>query len=216
MKSAIVIGATGLIGNFITTKLIADDRYEKIKIFVRRTSEINHPKLMEFVIDFERIEDWQNLLTGDELYSALGTTIKKAGSQKVQYNIDFNYQYNVAKAAAQNGIKNYMLVSSLGANPESKNFYLRLKGLLDEKIQQLSFDRIRIFRPSVLVGERSEKRFAEHFGIKLAGAVTNLIPALKKYRPIHAEIVAEAMIKSANQNVNDKIIVYESDKIFLI
>lgn len=216
MKSAIVIGATGLIGNFITTKLIADDRYEKIKIFVRRTSEINHPKLMEFVIDFERIEDWQNLLTGDELYSALGTTIKKAGSQKVQYNIDFNYQYNVAKAAAQNGIKNYMLVSSLGANPESKNFYLRLKGLLDEKIQQLSFDRIRIFRPSVLVGERSEKRFAEHFGIKLAGAVTNLIPALKKYRPINAEIVAEAMIKSANQNVNDKIIVYESDKIFLI
>lgn len=216
MKSAIVIGATGLIGNFITTKLLADDRYEKIKIFVRRTSEINHPKLMEFVIDFERIEDWQNLLTGDELYSALGTTIKKAGSQKVQYNIDFNYQYNVAKAAAQNGIKNYMLVSSLGANPESKNFYLRLKGLLDEKIQQLSFDRIRIFCPSVLVGKRSEKRFAEHIGIKLAGAVTNLIPALKKYRPINAEIVAEAMIKSANQNVNDKIIVYESDKIFLI
>jgi uncharacterized protein YbjT (DUF2867 family) len=216
VKSAIIIGATGLIGSFITKKLLADTRYEKVKIFVRRTSGIQHSKLTEYIVDFDKIWEWQNLLTGDELYSALGTTIKKAGSKENQRKIDFDYQYEVAKAASENGVKKYFLVSSLGANYKSGNFYLRIKGLLDEKIMQLEFDKIRIFRPSILAGERSEKRFGESFGIKLAGTVTNLIPALKKYRPINAELVAEAMIKSANQNVNDKVIIYESDKIFLI
>ncbi len=216
MKSAIVIGATGLVGSFITKKLLADDRYEKVKIFVRRTSGIQHAKLNEYIVDFDKIGDWRNLLAGDELYSALGTTIKKAGSKENQRKIDFDYQYEVAKAASENGVKKYFLVSSLGANYKSGNFYLRIKGLLDDKIMQLDFDKIRIFRPSILAGERSEKRFGESFGIKLVGTVTNLIPALKKYRPIKAELVAEAMIKSANQDVNDKIIIYESDKIFMI
>lgn len=216
MKSAIVIGATGLVGKFITTILLADERYDKIKVFVRRTTAINNPKLEEHIVDFENIDSWRNLLSGDELYSALGTTIKKAGSKKAQYNIDFNYQYNVAKAAADNGVKAISLVSSLGANAKSKNFYLRMKGELDEKIKLLDFEKIRIFRPSMLVGERTEKRFAETIGIKIAGAIIKLIPALNKYRPINAELVAESMIKSANQNVTDKIIIYESDKIFLI
>lgn len=198
MKSAIVIGATGLVGKFITTILLADERYDKIKVFVRRTTAINNPKLEEHIVDFKNIDSWRNLLSGDELYSALGTTIKKAGSKKAQYNIDFNYQYNVAKAAADNGVKAISLVSSLGANAKSKNFYLRMKGELDEKIKLLDFEKIRIFRPSMLVGERTEKRFAETIGIKIAGAIIKLIPALNKYRPINAELVAESMIKSAN------------------
>lgn len=216
MKTAIIIGATGLVGNLITQKLLEDNRYEKVKVFVRRSLNINNPKLEEHIVDFDHIALWKNNLSGDELYSALGTTIKKAGSKDAQYKIDFTYQYEAANAASENGVKNYLLVSSLGANSKSSNFYLRMKGSLDEKVRLLSFDRIRIFRPSILVGDRSEKRFGESLGIKIAGTLTKIIPALKKYRPIKASQVAEAMIKSANQNLSDKIKIYNSEEIFVL
>ena len=216
MKSALIIGATGLVGNFITLKLLDDDPYEKVKVFVRRSLKFSHPKLEEHLVNFENIEAWKDQLVGDELYSALGTTIKKAGSKEVQYKIDYTYQYEVAKAASQNGVKKYLLVSSAGANYKSGNFYLRMKGKLDEAVQQLSFNQIIIFRPSILAGNRSERRFAESLGIKIAGAITKLIPALKKYRPIEASRVAEAMIKSANQNRLNKTKIYQPEEIFEI
>jgi len=216
MKTAIVIGATGLVGNLITQKLLEDNRYEKVKVFVRRSLNINNPQLEEHIVDFDNFALWKNNLSGDELYSVLGTTIKKAGSKEVQYKIDFTYQYEAANEASKNGVKKYLLVSSLGANSKSNNFYLQMKGSLDEKVKQLSFDQIRIFRPSILVGNRSEKRFGETVGIKIAGTFTNIIPALKKYRPIEAAQVAEAMIKSANQNLSDKIKIYNSEEIFIL
>ena len=216
MKTTLVIGATGLVGNFITLKLLDDNRYKKVKVFVRRSLKINHPKLEEHIIDFEKIEAWKDQLIGDELYSALGTTIKKAGSKDAQYKIDYTYQYEVAKAASQNGVLKYLLVSSAGANYKSGNFYLRTKGKLDEVVQQLSFKQIFIFRPSILTGERNEKRFGESLGIKIAGTITKLIPALKKYRPVEAKRVAEAMIKSANQELSDKIKIYQPNEIFEI
>jgi len=214
MKTAIVIGATGLVGNFITRKLLDDNRYVNVKVFVRRSLKINNPKLEEHVINFDNIDVWKEYLTGDELFSALGTTIKKAGSKEAQHKVDYTYQFDVAKAAVQNGVKKYLLVSSAGANYKSSNFYLRLKGSLDEKVQQLSFNQICIFRPSILAGDRSEIRIGESIGIKLAGIVTKIIPALKKYRPIEASRVAEAMIKSANQNISDKIKIYQPQEIF--
>jgi len=216
MKTAIVIGATGLVGNFITLHLLDDARYEKVKVFVRRSLKINNPKLEEHLINFEKIDIWKEYLTGDELYSALGTTIKKAGSKEAQYKIDYSYQYEVAKAAAQNGVKKYLLVSSAGANYKSGNFYLRMKGKLDEAVQQLSFEQIFIFRPSILAGYRIERRLGESLGIKIAGTITKIIPALKKYRPIEASKVAEAMIKSANQNISDKIKIYRPEEIFKV
>ncbi|MDP2365977.1 MAG: NAD-dependent epimerase/dehydratase family protein, partial [Ignavibacteria bacterium] len=105
MKTAIVIGATGLVGNFITRKLLDDNRYVKVKVFVRRSLHISNPKLEEHLINFDNIDVWKEYITGDELYSALGTTIKKAGSKDAQYKIDFTYQYEVAKASAQNRVK---------------------------------------------------------------------------------------------------------------
>lgn len=216
MKTAIVIGATGLVGNQITQKLLNDIRYQKVKVFVRRSLNISNPKLQENIVDFDTIESWKNKLIGDELYSALGTTIKKAGSKEVQYKIDLTYQYEAANAASENGVKKYLLVSSAGANSKSSNFYLRMKGSLDEKVQHLSFDHIFIFRPSILVGKRSEKRLGETIGIKIAGTITKIIPALKQYRPIEASQVAEAMIKSANQNLSDKIRIYQPEEIFSI
>ncbi|HMN50323.1 MAG TPA: NAD(P)H-binding protein [Ignavibacteriaceae bacterium] len=216
MKTAIVIGATGLVGNHITKKLLDDARYHKVKVFVRRSLNYEHPKLEEHIVNFDEIETWKEKLTGDELYSALGTTIKKAGSKENQYKIDFTYQYETAEVASQNGVQKYLLVSSAGANSKSSNFYLRMKGTLDEKVEQLNFEMIRIFRPSILAGERSEKRMAESFGIKIAGIVTKFIPALKKYRPIDAEIVAAAMIKSANESQVEFFKIYQPEEIFEI
>lgn len=214
MKTAIVIGATGLVGSYITLKLLDDNRYSKVKVFVRNSLEVKHPKLEEHIVDFEKLELWKDEIEGDELYSALGTTIKKAGSKDAQYKIDYTYQYETAKAAAKNGVKSYMLISSAGANYKSSNFYLRMKGNLDEKVQLLNFEKIRIFRPSILVGLRSEKRAGESIGIKIAGLITRIIPALKKYKPIKASLVAEAMIISANQNSTEKSIAYQPQQIF--
>ena len=209
MKTAIVIGATGLVGSFITLKLLDDERYSKVKVFVRNSVEIKHQKLDEHIVDFAKLDLWKDEIKGDELYSALGTTIKKAGTKDAQYKIDFTYQYETAKAASKNGVKSYLLVSSAGANYKSSNFYLRMKGNLDEKIQLLDFEKIRIFRPSILVGLRSEKRLGESIGIKIAGTITKIIPALKKYKPIKASLVAEAMIISVNQSSIEKSIVYQ-------
>jgi uncharacterized protein YbjT (DUF2867 family) len=214
MKTAIVIGATGLVGSFITLKLLDDNRYEKVKVFVRNPLEIRHQKLEEYLVDFDKLDLWKVNLIADELYSALGTTLKKAGSKDAQYKVDYTYQYQIAKAASENGVKKYLLVSSLGADYKSSNFYLRMKGNLDEKIQQLNFESIQIFRPSILVGLRIEKRLSESIGIKIAGAVSQLIPAFKKYKPIKASLVAEAMINAANKIILDKIKIYPSEKIF--
>jgi len=214
MKSAIVIGASGLVGSFITLKLLDDERYQSVKVFVRNSLRINHPKLEENIVSFEYLETWKSKIAADELFSALGTTIKKAGSKENQYKVDFTYQYEIAAAAAQNGVKNYLLVSSIGADYKSRNFYLRMKGNLDEKVRQLNFEKIRIFRPSILEGLRSESRPGETLGIKIAGIITSVIPALKKYKPIRASEVAEAMIKSANQNNVEKVLIIESLGIF--
>jgi len=214
MKTAIVIGATGLVGSNVTSQLLDDVRYEKVKVFVRRSLNISNPKLEEHLISFDNIDVWKEYIAGDELYCALGTTIKKAGSKEVQYKVDFTFQYEIAEAAAQNGVKKYLLVSSAGANYTSSNFYLQMKGNLDDKIQHLNYEQIYIFRPSILVGDRSEKRLGEAIGIKLAGIIIKIIPALIKYRPIEASRVAEAMIYSANQNTSDKIKIYHPEEIF--
>ena len=213
MKSAIVIGATGLVGGLLVKKLIDDNHYQKVKIFVRSSSGIINTKLEEHLVDFDEMEKWKNKITGDELFSAMGTTIRKAKSKSKQYKIDVTYQYEFAKAAAENGVKNYLLVSSTGANAKSKIFYLRIKGELDEKIQQLPFNKIRIFRPSLLLGERPEKRFGEKTAERILKIVIPLFPFLKNQRPVEGEKVADVMLVSANEPGNERIKIYELDEI---
>ncbi len=213
-KTAIVIGATGLIGSHILSLLLKDDRYKTIKVFHRRSTGINHPKLEEKIIDFDEMEDWRKSIQGDELFSALGTTIKKAGSKDIQYKIDYTYQYEVAKAAKENGIKKYLLVSSAGANHKSANFYSRIKGELDKDILELDFSQSFIFRPSLLVGERTESRIGEKIGFIILQPLSKL-PFIKKYKPIKGETVAKAMIHIANSKEN-KNQIFELDNIFKI
>ena len=192
-QTAIVIGATGLIGFNLVKLILEDDNFSRIKVFTRRTLGINNKKLEEYLVDFDRIEEWKEQLKGDILFSAMGTTLQKAGSKAIQYKIDYTYQYETALAAANNGVKIYCLVSSVGANPKSSIFYSRIKGELDNAVKSLPFKNIFIFRPSILDGERQESRRGERIGIVLTQFFTK-IPGLTKYRPIPGELVAKAMI----------------------
>jgi uncharacterized protein YbjT (DUF2867 family) len=213
LKTAIIIGATGLVGKFLIQNLLVDERYSSVKIFTRRSLGITNPKLKEHIVDFEKLQSWKNEITGDELYSAMGTTIKKAGSKAVQYKIDFSYQYESALAAFQNGVEKYLLVSSVGADENSGNFYLRTKGELDRKVSSLGFKNILIFRPSILAGERNENRTAEKYIIAAMNILSRIIPPLKKYKPVEAETVAKFMINKANESLTKSLMIFELNQI---
>lgn len=214
MKTAIVIGATGLIGKHLTKLLLDNPAYSTVKVFVRRSLNIANPKFEENIVDFDEIEKWKDKISGDELFSAMGTTIRKAKSTTTQYKVDVTYQYEFAKAASENGVESYFLISSAGANAKSKLFYLRIKGELDEQVQQLSFSKIRIFRPSLLLGERPEKRFGEKAAENILKVLVPIFPFLKNQRPVEGDKVAKAMITSANNEDNERIRIYELDEIF--
>jgi uncharacterized protein YbjT (DUF2867 family) len=197
-KTALIIGATGLIGKKLTEQLFNDPYYEVVRIFVRRPGGFSHPKLEEFVIDFDQPETWKSKVTGDVLFSTLGTTIKTAKTQANQYKVDFTYQYEFARAASENKVPNYVLVSSAGADPQSRLFYSRMKGDLEEAVKKLPFRKIVIMQPSLLDGERQEKRPAEKISLSIARSLTKIV--FRKYRPAKAEVVARAMIKSVSDH----------------
>ena len=125
---ALVIGATGAVGSDLVEQLLKDDAFERVTVFVRRPLAVENPKLTVHIIDFDHPEQWRELLQGDVLFSCLGTTIKAAGSQEAQWKVDYTYQYEAAKAARENGVEAYALVSSIGASPKAKFFYTRMKG----------------------------------------------------------------------------------------
>lgn len=195
-KTALILGATGLIGNELLQLLLKNDDYNTVKIFVRKEIELKHPKLQNHIVDFDSPESWANLVNGDELFSAFGTTIKKAGSKENQYKIDVSYQFNIAKTAADNNVEKYILVSSAGANSKSGVFYNHIKGRLEDKVKDLDFKQKVIFRPSVLIGNRPEKRKMESLGIWVLNLLS-FLPFTKKYKPIEGKIVAQAMINAA-------------------
>ncbi len=197
-KKAIVIGSTGMVGKELLKKLIENDHYSEIISLVRRPSGIKNPKLNEHVIDFDCPETWKELVKGDVLFSTLGTTIAKAKSKEEQFKVDFTYQYIVAKIAVENGASTYVLVSSAGANPSSKTFYMNMKGKLDEAVQGLPFEYINILRPSQLYGQRAENRLGEKIGLSVMYSL-NKIGLLKRYKPIKDTKVAKAMIHAARK-----------------
>jgi uncharacterized protein YbjT (DUF2867 family) len=213
-KTVNLIGATGLVGHALLKQLLESKEVDRVRVFTRRATGLVHPRLQEQVIDFSDIEQYRDLLVGDVLYSTLGTTLKKAGSKEAQYLVDFTFQWNFARIAAENGISSYGLVSSAGANARSSIFYTRIKGELDEAVQKLPFRNCVILRPSILDGERKENRPAEKIGLVITRAFTKLF--FRKYRPIHAEIVAQALIESTLLKPKDGFTLAELDDIFIL
>ena len=195
---ALVLGATGAIGKDLVELLLKDPTVDRVDIFVRREVNIPSAKLVVHVVDFDHPEQWADKISGDVLFSTLGTTIRAAGSQEAQWKVDYTYPYNAAKAARENGVPTYVLVSSVGANAKSKVFYTRMKGALDDAVQELGFPGCFILRPPSLIRKGSD-RFGEKAGI-VALRAFNAIGLMRAWKPMPTEAVAGAMLRLAKSD----------------
>ncbi|HEY0895700.1 MAG TPA: NAD(P)H-binding protein [Sphingobacteriaceae bacterium] len=211
-RKAIVIGATGLTGSHLVTRLLEDPRFALVKVFVRKSTGISHPKLQEYVINFDQYQEWKYLVTGDVLFSALGTTLKSAGSKDAQYKVDHTYQYHFARAAHENQVPVLVLVSSASANPASPFFYMRMKGELERDVKNFEFNHIHLLHPGLLFGERKEKRLGEAVAFVIL-RLLNRIGLLENMRPTHASRLAAAMI-NISFNATHKVQVYSVNDIY--
>ncbi len=207
MKTAIVLGATGLVGSQLVRLLLENDTFDRVKILTRRSTGIIHDKVEEIIIDFDLPEKWAEQVIGDALFSAFGTTLKKAGSKDAQYKVDYHYQFLVVRLAAENGVPDCVIVSAPGADSDSKLFYNRIKGDLDRDVSKLGFDKLRIIQPSILTGERLEPRMGEKIGVLMARLFL-WIPGIRKYRPISGEKVAKAMIMAYEDEFSLPTVIY--------
>lgn len=192
---AIVIGATGLIGKELVRQLLDNSGYDEVAVLVRKSMGISHSKLKEHLINFDDPQTYKELLRGDVLFCALGTTIKKAGSQDAFRKIDYQFVVDFASTAARSGVKQFCVVSSVGAKTGTTNFYLRTKGEMESAVSKLGFDAVHIFRPSLLLGNRGESRPGEKIGeffFKVFGFL--FFGSLKRYKPVQGSAVAKAMI----------------------
>jgi len=197
VKTAIVVGATGLTGEHITNCLLESDDYAKVLVFSRRLVAVKHPKLINHLIDFEKIEDWRDLIQGDDLFLAFGTTKKQAGSKEAQYRIDYTYQANVIEAAAKNAVKRLFLVSSSTANINSKFFYPRMKGQLEEFARKQHFETLVFFKPSIIEGDRSVGRPMEKIGAAIFHSFARNISNMADYQPITGRQLGRAVVNCA-------------------
>ncbi len=195
MKTALVAGATGLIGTSLIRMLLESQAYDQVHILVRRKMELVHPKLNQHVLNFDELPQQNFDFKVDDAYCTLGTTIAKAGSQDAFIKVDHTYVVDFAKAALSLGASGFFVVSSMGANPSSSIFYSRVKGQMEEELKSIGFPRLGIFRPSLLLGPRVEKRAAERFSGWMMTALDFMVP--RKYKTIHVDKVAKKMIEKA-------------------
>lgn len=215
-KTALLFGATGLVGGYCLRELLDSPLYSTVKVFNRRKMEINHPKFQEYLINFDELADYADWIVGDDVFCCLGTTRKKAGSKEAFSQVDFTYVLELAKIAAKNKANQILLVSSVGADKDSLFFYSQVKGEIEEAIQNLKYWSVHIFRPSLLLGNRNETRITE--GLAMAASrLFNLVTdkVAPKYSAVRAEQVAIAMLKAA-QRIDGGTFIYESDEIQLM
>jgi uncharacterized protein YbjT (DUF2867 family) len=199
-KTVLLLGATGLVGGHILTHLLNNEYCGRVVALTR--SAIQHAdafsRLDARIVDFDNPDSWRDQVVADQTFCALGTTIKKAGSRDAFRRVDFEYPLTIARAALGGGCRHFLLVSAMGADPHSRVFYNRVKGQLEAAILGLGFDRVSIFRPSLLLGDRREFRPGEAAGQVLGRWLRFAIP--RRYRPIHARTVAAAMVRIAAAN----------------
>ena len=214
MKTAIVIGATGLTGKHIVNFLLESDMYEKVVIFSRRKLQIDDPKLLTHLIDFDHIDEWSHLIQGDDLFSAMGTTLRQAGNKDAFFKVDYTYQANFIEKASANGVTRLFLISAPGVSHKSTVLYNRVKAKLDDFVKTLNFETLVFFRPSIIHGEREISRLGERVGETILNFASSWVPGMKKFKPISGEELGRAIVNSATSELSKGIHDIEWNKIF--
>jgi uncharacterized protein YbjT (DUF2867 family) len=214
MATALIAGASGLVGRELLTQLLAAAEYDRVIALGRRPLELTHPKLVQVTADFAALEKVTADLRCDDAFCCLGTTIKAAGSREAFRAVDHAAVLALAWAAQRNGAQRFFLVSSLGAHAGSRVFYTRVKGETEDALQVLGFGTLAIFQPSLLLGRRTQARAGERFmSAVLWLAEPLLIGRLRKYRPIEAGVVARAMMRCSFGRPDQGLLVFPSDEI---
>jgi uncharacterized protein YbjT (DUF2867 family) len=212
VKTALLFGASGLVGSHVLNQLISNNNYSKIKLFVRSSIDIIDPKIEIIQTDFNNLENHREDIKGDDCFFCIGTTKRNSPDKNEYQRIELNIPKQVAQIAKSNNIKSYFFISSGYANSKSSGDYLKYKGLVEEEILSLGFSKTGILRPSFILGNRKEFRLGEKIGIIIFKLLNPLfVGPLRKMRSIHSETIAIAMIKLANENIDQKI--FESDQI---
>ena len=214
MKTALIVGATGLVGSHCLRFLLDEPHYRRVVALVRSPLNVSLEKFQQHTIDFDELETLGNVLKADDVFCCLGTTIKKAGSQDAFRRVDFTYPVKIAALTQHLGASQFLLVSALGADSHSRMFYSRVKGETEEALRKNPFTALHIFRPSLLVGKRTEQRTGEIIGAAIMSVLKPAITGpLKKYRAIQAADVAKVMVQAAQQGFAKKVNIFESDRI---
>lgn len=215
-KKAVIAGASGLIGSKLMEILLEMPNYSEVLILVRKELPLEHPKLVQLVVNFEKLQEYNLAISGHAVFCCLGSTQKKTPDLTVYRKIDHDYPLLLAQMAKQNGVPQYHLVSALGANSKSSSFYIKLKGETEEDIQKVGIKCLHIYEPSLLTGGRTEHRTGERLAIGVMKLIDPLlIGKLKKYRSIPAQTVAMAMFNESITN-QEGVFIHHSDKIKLL
>ncbi len=206
-KTAIILGATGLTGKYLLNILLESNHYEKVKVFTRRATGKTHSQLEEIVCDVLKLEDQSDKFTADEVFCCIGTTKSKTPDKTLYHNIDYGIPVTAAKLAERNNIPMFSVISAIGANADSKVFYSRTKGEMEQSILRLKIPNILIYRPSFIYGKRDDNRFAEKLGIGFIKILQIFfIGKLKRYKSINAQSLAQAIYLGVQQKTGHRII----------
>ena len=212
MKTALVFGSTGLVGGHLLDQLIKNENYNKIKLFVRSEIIINDLKVEIVKTDFNNLEKHKEEMTGDHCYFCIGTTKQNSPDKDEYRRVELDLPKQIAQITKSNSVNSFVFVSSGYADPNSSGDYLKFKGLVEEELKRLSFNKLGIMRPSFLIGDRKEKRVGEKLGIFVFKLLSPLfLGPLKKMKPIHSKKVAKAMIKITNGDFKQNV--FESNEI---
>ena len=212
MKTALLFGSSGLVGGHLLNQLINDNKYSKLKLFIRKDPEISDPKVEVIKTNFNNLQNHKEDIKGDDCFFCIGTTKKNSPDKNEYRRVELDMPKEIAQIAKLNSVNSFVFVSSGYADPKSSGDYLKFKGEVEEELKKLNFPKLGIMRPSFLLGDRKEKRIGEKIGIFIFKLFSPLfLGPIKKMKPIHSATVAKAMIRTANENLEKNI--FESNEI---
>ena len=212
MKTALLFGSSGLVGGHLLNQLINDNKYSKIKLFIRKDPEISDPKVEVIKTNFNNLQNHKEDIKGDDCFFCIGTTKQNSPDKNEYRRVELDMPKEIAQIAKLNSVNSFVFVSSGYADPKSSGDYLKFKGEVEEELKRISFPKLGIMRPSFLLGDRKEKRIGEKIGIFIFKLLSPLfLGPIKKMKPIHSATVAKAMIRTANENLEKNI--FESNEI---